>query len=119
MKDNYLELDFNVTQTAGAQARYAGSYHKRLVNLGPVALFIIYSLTSSSGKETEEIDNAVVICLMHKLISSNRDSVDSSFSFHRSNEARERELTNNETQLTEIIKLELFKRFFRFCSKSR
>ena len=54
-------------------------------------------MTNSSGKEKEEIDSAHVICLMYELISSSRDSDDLSIGFHRSNEARERELTDNKT----------------------
>ena len=97
MKDSYLELDFNVTHRAGAHVRYADGDHIRLVNLGPPVIFIKYTLKSSSGKEIEEIDNAHVICLRYKLISSSRDSDDLSIGFHRSIEARERELTNNKT----------------------
>ena len=43
------------------------------------------------------MDNALNICLMYKLISSSRDGDDLSIGFHRSNEARERELPNNKT----------------------
>ena len=95
LKDSYLELDFNVTNRAGAQARYADGDHIISVNLGSIALFNKYRLTSSDGKEIKEIDNAHVICLMHKLLSSSRDSDDLSIGFHRSIEAREGELTNN------------------------
>ena len=104
MKDSYLELDFSVTLRAGAHNRYVDNDQIRLVNLGPIALFIKNRLTSSSGKEIEEIDNAHVICLMHKLISSSRDCDDLSIGFHRSNAVRERELTNN--KLEEIILIE-------------
>ena len=97
MKESYLELDFKVTHRAGAHARYVDSDHIRLVNLGPIALFIEHRLTSSSGKKIEEVDNAHVICLLNKLISSSRDSDDLSIIFHRSNGVRERELTNNKT----------------------
>ena len=65
--------------------------------MGPIALFNEYRLSSSSGKEIEETDNAHVICLMHNLVSSSRDSDDLSIGFHRSIEARERELTDNKT----------------------
>ena len=51
LKGSYLEFDFNVTHKAGAHTRYADGDHTRLVNLGPVALFNIYRLTSSSGKD--------------------------------------------------------------------
>ena len=95
MEDSYLELDFKVTLRAGAHARYVDNDHIKLVNLGPIALFIKYRLTSSSGEEIEEIDEAHVILLMYKLIPSSRDSDKLSIGFHRSNEVRERELTNN------------------------
>ena len=42
LKDSYLEIDFNVTDRAGAHARYADNDHIRLVNLGPIALFNNY-----------------------------------------------------------------------------
>ena len=93
MKDSYLELDFNVTHRAGAHARYADGDHIWLTDFGPFALFNECRLTSSSGKEIEEIDNAHVICLMYKLIASSRDSDDLSNGFHRSIAAGERELT--------------------------
>ena len=64
LKDNYFELDFNVTYRAGAHVRYSDGDHKGLVKFGPIDLFIKYRLTSSSGKEKEEIDNAHVICLL-------------------------------------------------------
>ena len=67
------------------------------MNLGPIALFIKYRLTRSSGTEIEEKDNAHLICLMHKLVSSSRDSDDSSLGFHRSSEAREREMINDKS----------------------
>ena len=94
MKDSYLELDFNVTHRVGAHARHADGDRLGLVNLGPIALFNKYRLTSSSGKEIDETDNAHVICLMNKLISSSRDSDDLSNGSHRSKEVRERELSN-------------------------
>ena len=97
LKDSYLELNFSVTHRAGAHNRYVDDDHIRLFNLRAIALFSKYRLTSSSGKEIEEIDNAHVICLLHKLISSSRDSDDLSIGVHRSIEGRERKLTNNKT----------------------
>ena len=76
MKDSCFELDFNVTHWAGAYAWFAGGDHIRIVTLGPNALFINFRLTSSSGKEIDEIDNAHVICLLYKVISGSRDSDD-------------------------------------------
>ena len=97
LKDSYLDIDFNVTHRAGAHNRYIDGDPIRLVNVSRIALFNKNRLTSSSRKEKEEIDKAHLICLLHKLISSSRDSNDFSVGFHRSNGFRERELTNNKT----------------------
>ena len=97
MNESYLELGFNVTHRACAHDWYADSDLIRLTILGPIALFDKYRLTISSGKETEETDNAHVIRSMYKIISSSRDSNDLSIGFHRSNEAQEIELTDNKT----------------------
>ena len=64
MKDSYIELDFNVTHRAGAHGRNVDGDHTRLVHLGPIALFNKNRLTTSSGKEMEEIDNAQVVGLL-------------------------------------------------------
>ena len=96
-KDSYLEFDFFVTHRAGAHNRYVDGDNIRLINLRPIALFKKYRLTYSCGKAIQEIDNAHVICLMHKLISSSRDSDDLSIGFPRSNGVRARELTNIKT----------------------
>ena len=95
MRDAYLEVDFNVEHRAGAQARYADGDHIKLINLGPVALFNKYRITSSPGKEMERIDTAQVICLMYNSISSSRDSDDLSIGFHRIIEACERRKRND------------------------
>ena len=42
LTDSYFELDFNVAHRAGPHARYADFDLKKLVNLGPVALYIKY-----------------------------------------------------------------------------
>ena len=42
LKDSYLEIDFNVTDRAGAHGRYVDNDHIRLVHLGPIALFNNY-----------------------------------------------------------------------------
>ena len=64
LKDSYLKLDFKANHRAGVQARYTDDDQIRLVNLGVLALFDKYRLTSSSGKEIEKIDKAHVFCLM-------------------------------------------------------
>ena len=70
----------------------------RLVNLGPIALFSNYKLTTSSGKHLENIDHALIVSLMYKLLSSSKGSDDSSIGFDRDRGRRQRALTNNKTQ---------------------
>ena len=95
LKDGYIELDFNVTHRAGFHARYADGDHIRLLTLG--SIFFFNRLSSSIGKEIEEIDNAQGIRLLRKLISSSRDSDDLSIGFHRSFDVREKKLTSNKS----------------------
>ena len=97
LKVNYLDIYGNLNLTAGADNRFLDGDNIRLVNQAPLALFNKYRLTSSSGRELQEVDNAHVFRLMHKLISSIRDSEELSIGFQKNIEARERELTNNKT----------------------
>ena len=85
--NKYLELNFDVLQAATGN-RYADVNDIRLVNLGPIALFINYKLTTSSGKHLEEISHAHIISLMYKLITSSKGSDDLSIGFDRSRDRR-------------------------------
>ena len=78
--------------------RYADADDIRLINLGPIALFSSYKLTTSSGKHLENIDHAHIVSLMYKLLSSSRDSDDLSIGFDRSRDKRKQELLDNKTQ---------------------
>ena len=91
-----LELDFDVLH-AGTNNRYIDGNDRRLVNLGPIALFSNYKLTSS-GKHLENIDHAHIILLIYKLLTSSKGSDDLSIGFDRDRKRRQRELTNIETQ---------------------
>ena len=95
--NSYLELDFDVLH-AGTNNRYVDGNNIRLVNLGPIALFSNYKLTTSSGKHLENIDHAHIISLMYKLLTSSRGSDDLSIGFDRDRNRRQRELTINKTQ---------------------
>ena len=106
-KGSYLDLDFNGTPKFGGHARFANGGYLRLVNLGPIAFFNKYRLTSSSLKEIEENDSVHVICLMYKFITRNTDSDDLSFDFQRNNEAQEIKWLVIK-QLKEIIMLKKF-----------
>ena len=92
-----LELNFEVLHAA-TNNRYVDGNNIKLVNLGPIGLFSIYKLTTSSGKHLENIDHAHVVSLMYKLLTSSRGSGDLSIGFARDRNRRQRELTNNKTQ---------------------
>ena len=61
--NSYLELNFDVLQAA-TNNRYVDANDIRLVNLGPIALFSNYKLTTSSGKHLEEISHAHIVSVM-------------------------------------------------------
>ena len=95
--NSYIELNFDVLKAATSN-RYADTDDIRLINLGPIALFCNYKLTTSSGKHSENIDHAHIVFLMYKLLSSSRDGDDLSIGFDRSSDRRKREFLNNKTQ---------------------
>ena len=92
--NSYVELNFDVLH-ARNDNRYEDDNDIRLVNLGPIALFSNYKLTTSSGKHLEEISHAHIVSLMYKLLTSSKDSDDLSIGFDRNRDRRQRELTNN------------------------
>ena len=93
--NSYLELNFDVLHATAPNNRYADGNDIRLVNLGPIALFSNYKLTTSSGKHLENIDHAHIVSLMYKLLSSSKGSDDLSIGFDRDRTRRRNELTNN------------------------
>ena len=95
--NSYIELNFDVLK-ATTSNRYADTDDIRLINLGPIALFSNYKLTTSSGKHLENIDHAHIVSLMYKLLSSSRGSDDLSIGFNRNRDSRKRELLNNKAQ---------------------
>ena len=94
--NSYIELNFDVLRVDNSN-RYVDANDIRLVNLGPIALFSNYKLTTSSGKHLEEINHAHIVSLMYKLLTSSKDSDDLSIGFDRSRGRRKNELTNNKT----------------------
>ena len=68
---SYLELNFDVLHAA-TNNRYVDGNDIRLVNLGSIAIFSIYKLTTSSGKHLENIDHAHIVSLMYKLLTSSK-----------------------------------------------
>ena len=97
MLNSFIELKFDVLH-AGTNNRYADGNNIRLVNLGPIALFSNYKLTTCSGKHLENIDHAHIVSLMYKILTSSKGSDDLFIGFDRDHNRRQRELTNNKTQ---------------------
>ena len=95
--NSYLELNFGVLQ-AVTNNRYVDGNNIRLVNLGPIALFSNYKLTTSSGKHLQNIDHAHIVSLMYKLLTSSKGSDDLFIGFDRDSNRRQRELTIKKTQ---------------------
>ena len=94
--NSYLELNFDVFHAANND-RYVDANDIRLVNLGPIALFSNYKLTTSSGKHLEEISHGHIVSLMYKLLTSSKYDDDLSIGFDRNRGRRKNELTNNKT----------------------
>ena len=61
--NSYLDLNFEVIKKAD-DSRYANGNDIKLVNLGPIALFSNFKLTTSSGKHLEDINHAQLISLI-------------------------------------------------------
>ena len=92
--NSYLEVDFDVLK-ADTNDRYANADDIRLVNLGTIALFSNYKLTTASGKHLEDISHAHIVSLMYKLLISNKGSDDSSIGFDRNRDRRKQEIITN------------------------
>ena len=92
--NSYLDLNFEVIKRAD-NSRYGNGNDIRLINLGPIALFSNFKLTTSSGKHLEDISHAHLVSLMYKLISSSKDSNDLSIGFDTSRNRRRNELALN------------------------
>ena len=94
MLNSYPQLNFDVLKAA-TDNRYADGGDIRLVNLAVIALFSICKLATISGKQLEEINHALIVSFLYKLLTSSRGSDDLSFGFDRSRDRKKRELTIN------------------------
>ena len=84
---SYFDSNFKVIKELDS-SRYANGYIIRLVNLGPIALFSNFILTTSSGTHLGDINHAQLVSLMYKVITSSKDNDDTSIGFHRSRNKR-------------------------------
>ena len=94
--NSYLDLNFEVIKEAD-DSRYGNGNDIRLVNLGPIALFSNFKLTTSSGKHLEDISHAHIVSLMYKLITSSKDINDLSIGFDHSRKKTRDELAANKS----------------------
>ena len=69
--NSYLDLNFEVIKKAD-DSRYGNGKDIQLVNLGPIALFSNFKLTTGSGKHLEDISHAHLVSLMYNLLSSGK-----------------------------------------------
>ena len=91
--NSYLDLNFQATKKAD-NSRYGNGNDIRLVNLGPIALFSVFKLTTSSGKHLEDISHVHIVSLMYKPTTSSEDTDDLSIGFDR-NRSRRDQLNGN------------------------
>ena len=87
-----MDLNFEVIKQSDIPI-YANGNDIRMNNLGPVALFSKFKLTTSSGKHLEDISHAQKVSLMYKLVTSSKDSDDLFLGFDRSRSRRRKKLT--------------------------
>ena len=92
--NSYLDLNFDVIKKA-FDFRYGNG--NDIVNLGPIALFSSFELTTNRGKHLEDISHAHLVSLMYKLITSSKTSDDLSIGFDRSPNRRKDELALNKS----------------------
>ena len=112
--NSYLGLNLDVVQAA-TNNRYVDGIDIRLVNIGPIALFNNYKLSTSSGKHLEDLAHSHMDSLMYKLITSAEGSDDLSEGFDRDRNRRQREMTNNKNQKRRYHIRYCLKVFFGFA----
>ena len=112
--NRYLDLNFEVIKKAD-KSRYGNANDIRLVNLGPIALFNSFILTTSSGNHLEDISRAHLVSLMYKLITCSRNSDDLSIGFDRSRARRQDEMTDNKKVKGNYHVRIMLKDFFGFA----
>ena len=90
--NSYIDINFDVVHGVNND-RYVDNNEIRLVNLGPIALFSNYKLTTSSGNHLEEVSHAHIVSSMYKLITTAKGCDDLSIGFDRDRDNRRNELT--------------------------
>ena len=88
---SYLDL----LHSANPDKRYVDGDGIQIVNLGPIAFFSNYKLTTGWENHLEDISQARIVSLISRLLTSSKDSDVLSIGFHRDRNRRQRELTND------------------------
>ena len=101
MLNSYIDLNFGVLHAATNNI-YAGNITITLVNLGAIAFFSNFRLTTISGKHLVDINHTHIVSLMYKIITSCKKSDDLSIGFDGDRRTRQREVTNNKKQKKNI-----------------
>ena len=96
MKDVCLELKLCAKQQAAGCSLNADRNHIISMNLGLLALFSKNMLSSSSAKDVENIEKALIACSINKVIKNSKLSDVLSISCDRYFYFREQRLTINE-----------------------
>ena len=71
MLNSYLDSIFKAIKKSDNNKHDEGNDIK-LINLGPIALFSIFKLTTSSGRHIEDISQTHIVYLLSNLITSSR-----------------------------------------------
>ena len=111
--NSYFDLNFEVIKKADDN-RHGNGNDIKLVNLGRIALFTNFKLTTSSGKHLEDISHAHLVSLMDKLITSSKGSDDLSIGFDRSSARRREEITTNKNVKSRFHLRNMMKDVFGF-----
>ena len=92
--NSYLDLNFEAIKKTD-DSRYGNGNDIRIVNLGPIAMFSNFKLTTSTGKHLEHISHAHLGSLMYKLKTSSKNSDDLFIVFDRKRARRQDKMTDN------------------------
>ena len=111
---SYLDLNFEVVHAA-TNSRYADGNNIRLINLGAIASYSIYKLTSSSRKHLEDINHTNNVSSKYELITSLKDSDVLSIGIDRNPDRRQRELINNKKRKGKYHNRIMLKNIFGFA----
>ena len=94
-------MNFEVIKKAD-KSRYGHGNDIRLVNLGPIALFSLLKLSTSSGKHLKDISHAHLVSLMYNLITGAKVIDDLSIGFDRDCARRQKCWLKTKTQKVNI-----------------